>query len=102
MVYDITSPKSFESLATWKDDFLTKAGPRNPETFPFFLFGNKADRASTDRKIPTDVVEKWRANNNNLPYEETSALEGTNVEASFYRVARSLLKTALQQENPLL
>jgi Ras-related protein Rab-7A len=46
LVYDITNPKSFDNLEVWKQDFLIKANPKNPENFPFFLFGNKSDKAS--------------------------------------------------------
>ena len=44
LVYDITCPKSFDNVNQWKSDFENKAGPKNPERFPFFLVGNKADR----------------------------------------------------------
>lgn len=94
-MYDITNAKSFENINTWKSDFITKAGPRDPDNFPFFLFGNKADKASTDRKVSLDYIERWQRDNNDLGYEETSAIDGTNVEAAFNRVARDLLKMAL-------
>jgi Ras-related protein Rab-7A len=92
LVYSITDPKSFENLNTWKSDFIAKAGPKYPEKFPFFVFGNKSDRAETDRKVNTQYVEQWLARNNNHPYEETSALNGNNIEAAFSRLARNLLK----------
>ena len=43
---DVTSPTSFKSLESWKDEFLIQAGPRDPENFPFvvsfhFLFAIK-------------------------------------------------------------
>ena len=31
LVYDITKPESFEHITTWKDHFVTKSAPRNPE-----------------------------------------------------------------------
>jgi hypothetical protein len=40
-------------------------------------------------------VEEWLQKNNNIPYEETSALEGQNVELSFNNIAHKLLKNAL-------
>ena len=43
LVYDITSITSFRSVETWRQNFLDKAMPKNPETFPFFLLGNKKD-----------------------------------------------------------
>ena len=92
LVYDLTSGKSFENLGTWKSDFINKAGPRDPENFPFFVIGNKADKAKTDRKVNLEYVEAWRKHNNNVPYEETSALDGTNVDQAFTSVAKHLLK----------
>lgn len=40
-------------------------------------------------------VEEWLLKNNKIPYEETSALEGQNVETSFNNIAHNLLKQAL-------
>jgi Ras-related protein Rab-7A len=38
---DVTSPTSFKSLESWKDEFLIQAGPRDPENFPFVVNLNK-------------------------------------------------------------
>ena len=43
LVYDITSPQSFVSLSNWKDIFLQKSSPKEPETIPIFVLGNKCD-----------------------------------------------------------
>ena len=37
LVMDVTSPSSFKSLESWKDEFLIQAGPRDPENFPFIV-----------------------------------------------------------------
>ena len=50
------------------------------------MFGNKIDKAN-DRKVPQKKVEEWLRKNNDIPYEETSALEGSNVEVAFNRIA---------------
>ena len=50
LVYDITNARSFENLNLWRQDFLVKANPKDPDNFPFFVFGNKADKAA-DRKV---------------------------------------------------
>jgi Ras-related protein Rab-7A len=49
-VFDVTNPKSFENLDVWKNDFLVKANPKDPEHFPFFVFGNKIDMVN-ERKV---------------------------------------------------
>jgi Ras-related protein Rab-7A len=50
LVYDITNARSFENLNLWRQDFLVKANPKDPDNFPFFVFGNKADKAA-ERKV---------------------------------------------------
>ena len=50
LVFDITNPKSFETLSTWRQEFLIQASPRDPDKFPFILIGNKCDR-DTERKV---------------------------------------------------
>lgn len=65
------------------------------------MFGNKADKEA-ERKIPVKQVQDWLQKNNNIPYEETSALEGQNVEQAFTKIAHQLLKQALQQDNTIL
>ena len=35
LVYDVNNSKSFETLDSWRDEFLIQASPRDPETFPF-------------------------------------------------------------------
>jgi hypothetical protein len=47
-------------------------------------------------------VEEWLHKNNNIPYDETSALEGQNVETSFNNIAHKLLKQAMLQDNTIL
>jgi Ras-related protein Rab-7A len=50
LVFDVTNNQSFENIDIWKNDFLIKANPKNHESFPFFVFGNKIDKI-TDRKV---------------------------------------------------
>jgi Ras-related protein Rab-7A len=54
---------------------LLKAGPKDPENFPFFVFGNKIDRAN-ERVVSNNKVDDWLKKNGDIPYEETSAKEG--------------------------
>ena len=41
-----------------------------------------------DRAVSTVVAERWAKANNNMPYFETSAKDGTNVEEAFRTIAR--------------
>lgn len=44
LVFDITNSESFEHLAQWRKNFISKALPKNPDNFPFFVLANKGDR----------------------------------------------------------
>jgi len=50
LVYDITQSKSFDSIGSWREEFLTQANPRDSENFPFVLIGNKVDKEN-ERKV---------------------------------------------------
>ena len=91
LVYDMTNPKSFDALESWRDEFLIQASPRDPENFPFVVLGNKADMESK-RKIPKSKASNWCKTKNQIPYFETSAKDAINVEAAFMEIARNALK----------
>eukprot|EP00043_Microstomoeca_roanoka_P017560 m.184059 g.184059 ORF g.184059 m.184059 type:complete len:207 (-) comp16661_c10_seq3:2834-3454(-) len=93
LVFDVTVPRSFESLEAWRDEFLIQASPRDPEHFPFVVLGNKVDLRD-NRAITESRAQSWCKEKGNIPYFETSAKEATKVETAFLTIARS----ALQQE----
>lgn len=43
LMYDVTNVDSFNSLDSHIDRFLKQASPKDLETFPFVLIGNKID-----------------------------------------------------------
>jgi len=94
LVYDITDAKSFDNLESWMDEFLVHASPRNADTFPFVVLGNKADLASSRRQVSASKAKSWAASKGDIPSFETSAKEALNVEQAFHTIA----KNALQQE----
>jgi Ras-related protein Rab-7A len=51
LVYDVNSAKSFETLDSWRDEFLIQASPRDPENFPFVVLGNKIDMEENKRMV---------------------------------------------------
>ncbi|CAF3440784.1 unnamed protein product [Rotaria sp. Silwood1] len=89
LVYDVTSASSFKSLDIWRDEFLTQAAPHDPENFPFVVIGNKTDL--DNRIISAQEALNWCAEKSNIPYFETSAKEGTNVEKALETAARNAL-----------
>jgi len=94
LVHDITDSKSFDNLESWMDEFLVHAAPRNADTFPFVVLGNKADLASNRRQVSQAKAKSWCASKGDIPYFETSAKEALNVEQAFQTIA----KNALAQE----
>lgn len=51
LVYDVNSAKSFETLDSWRDEFLIQASPHDPENFPFVVLGNKIDVEEGKRQV---------------------------------------------------
>jgi Ras-related protein Rab-7A len=94
LVYDITDAKSFDNLESWMDEFMVHAAPRNHETFPFVILGNKSDLAKK-RQVQQAKAKQWCQTKGNIPHFETSAKEAMNVEQAFHTIA----KNALQQES---
>ncbi|WFD41894.1 Ypt/Rab-type GTPase Rab7 [Malassezia psittaci] len=94
LVYDVNSPKSFETLDSWRDEFLIQASPHDPDNFPFVVLGNKIDMEESKRVVSQKRAMTWCQSKGNIPYFETSAKEAINVEQAFQTIARN----ALQQE----
>lgn len=89
LVFDVTSPNSFKNLDSWRDEFLIQASPRDPEHFPFVVLGNKVDLEN--RAVSAKRAQQWCQSKNDIPYFETSAKEGINVERAFQTIARNAL-----------
>lgn len=60
LVFDVTVPKTFETLDSWLDEFLIQAGPPDPDNFPFVVIGNKIDLDSraVSQKRATDWCQQ--------------------------------------------
>jgi len=90
LVYDITDKKTFDSIAGWKEEFLTQSAPVNPEEFPFVLIGNKSDLADTQRGVSKGAASSF-GNEHNMPFYEASAKDATNVGSAFMDIAKKAL-----------
>jgi len=86
LIFDLTNPKSFESVYDWFNDIK-----RYEKDVTGLIFGNKEDLVE-QRKIQTEEALKL-AETLNLEYIETSALTGKNIEQSFYKAAETLYKS---------
>ena len=91
LVCDLTDPKSFETIDTWRSEFLTQLNPKDPDNFPFILLGNKCDKEG-ERKVPESKIKQFCASKGNIPYFETSAKDNVNVDIAFEDVARMAFK----------
>ncbi|KAI8577460.1 hypothetical protein K450DRAFT_251758 [Umbelopsis ramanniana AG] len=91
LVYDVNTPKSFESLSSWVDEFLVQASPRNPDSFPFVVLGNKIDVDESKRMVSARRAHQWCESKGGIPHFETSAKEAINVEQAFQTIAKNAL-----------
>merc|ERR1712072_797589 len=92
LVFDINRSVTFETLDHWRDEFLIQASPSNPNEFPFIVLGNQVDR--NERAVTQARAQVWckEKRARPIPYFETSAKDGYNVENAFRTIARDGLK----------
>jgi Ras-related protein Rab-7A len=83
LVYDVNNSKSFDTLDSWRDEFLIQASPMDPESFPFVVLGNKVDVDESKRMISSKRAQAFCTSKGGIPYFETSAKEAVNVEQAF-------------------
>ncbi|XP_040957820.1 ras-related protein Rab7 isoform X1 [Gossypium raimondii] len=125
LVHDVNVMKSFDNLNNWREEFLiqvvflyydtcstligrmtnvifwlsVQASPSDPENFPFVVLGNKVDVDGGNSRVVSEKKAKaWCASKGNIPYFETSAKEGFNVDAAFECIARNALKNEPEEE----
>ncbi|KAK8865357.1 Ras- protein Rab-8B [Tritrichomonas musculus] len=84
LVFDLTKKNSFDSIPNWIKTFHEKS---NFET-DFVLIGNKSDLESSE--INQSDIQNL-ANSHHCEYFETSALNGSNVEAAFSFLAKQII-----------
>ena len=85
IVYDITNKKSFENIASW----LKECKEMCTKDILILLVGNKTDLES--KRVVSQKEGKNFAEENNMVFYETSALDGTNVEDVFDYAVKELL-----------
>ncbi|KAI6215076.1 Ras-related protein Rab-26 [Aphelenchoides besseyi] len=85
LVFDVSNRTSFENIRNW----LTQIKEYAKETVEIVLVGNKADLGS-QRKVKTEEAKQLGAVYG-IPYIETSAKTGKNVNNVFELLARKLI-----------
>ncbi|MHA1733700.1 MAG: Rab family GTPase [Promethearchaeota archaeon] len=84
LVFDLTEPKSFESLSEWLAEIKKYCGD-----IPTIVFANKND---LEHSFDQDKLQKFVADNGCLGHILTSAKTGENVEAAFQKIITELLE----------
>ncbi|KAK9699870.1 hypothetical protein RND81_08G200700 [Saponaria officinalis] len=99
LVHDVNVMKSFENLNRWREEFLLQASPHDPENFPFVVLGNKVDvDGGNSRVVSAKKAKAWCASKGNIPYFETSAKDGINVQAAFQCIATNAIKNEPEED----
>ena len=87
IVFDITDKKSFLSITEW----LKQIEKHAKENVFKFLVGNKSD-LTEERKVTFEEAKEY-ADKHDLPYIETSAKEGININELFESSIKSFLSS---------
>ena len=86
VVYDITNRESFNNVSTWVEECKNNG----PSTISLVLVGNKID-LEDKRQITYEEGEDY-ANQNNMQFFETSALNGSNIDKMFNDTVESIIR----------
>ncbi|KAJ5067639.1 ras-related protein rab11 [Anaeramoeba ignava] len=86
IVYDITSFVSFQNVTKWLNLVREFSNPNTQ----IFLIGNKSDLNHL-RQVTQQDAKKF-ASQNDIFFQETSALDGSNVEKSFLILSEKILQ----------
>ncbi len=85
LVFDVTRKETYENIKNWNKEITTVA-----EGISLILVGNKVDLVS-DRQVSTDDGNKL-GGELGVPYIETSAKTGENINDAFKMLALQLVK----------
>jgi Ras-related protein Rab-7A len=96
LVYDMTEPKTFDTIDTWRSEFLTQLNPKDPDNFPFVVLGNKCDKES-DLKVDLQKVKAY-CSQKNMQHFEVSAKDNINIDTAFEEVAKLAFKRDQEDE----
>jgi len=87
LVFDVTRPGTFESIPSWFTDLIKFSGD-----IPRILLANKVDLTDL-RKISIEEAQK-ATEELKVAYFETSAKDGTQVNAAFEKISTLILQKA--------
>jgi Ras-related protein Rab-7A len=91
LVYDVTSPSSFDRLSGCYEQFSMDNWLRPDEDFPFMLLGNKCD--AEGKAVEASRAEEFARAHRGMLFFEVSAGTGENLEVAFEALARRYLES---------
>ena len=91
-VYDITQPKSLDSLDLWVQEARERAGNGSSE-MPIVLVGNKIDLREEIPSSLKTIQGFVKSQSLNADFVETSAKTGEAIEEAFGKLARKIIAT---------
>lgn len=95
VVYDVSQLSSFDNIPQWISSITENV---NTDIVPVILIGNKCDL----RHVVSDEVAKDLAASYNIPFMETSAIQGNNIDKAFETLARLVVKNySIPQPTPV-
>jgi Ras-related protein Rab-7A len=97
LVYDVTDPRTLDSLAEWKSEFIEQVGTEEEEDFAFIVVGNKVDLEAA-RQVTRSKGEQVAREIGALAHFETSAKTAHNVEKAFHSAASNALQRNAQRK----
>eukprot|EP01113_Clastostelium_recurvatum_P033005 TRINITY_DN4317_c0_g1_i2.p1 TRINITY_DN4317_c0_g1~~TRINITY_DN4317_c0_g1_i2.p1 ORF type:complete len:143 (+),score=22.50 TRINITY_DN4317_c0_g1_i2:159-587(+) len=89
LVYDLTNQESFEAITPMLREIARSPHASVPRT----LIGTKADLDLSERVVEASTAQKL-ANSHNMPFYETSARDGINIEQAYVTTATAMIKHA--------
>jgi small GTP-binding protein len=94
IVFDVTKTHTFQAVEKWLNELREYAEPN----IMILLVGNKTD-LKPQRQVSTEQAQTL-AQQNQLLYIETSALDGSNIHESFKIVVNEIYKLHKKKPNP--
>ena len=95
LIYDVTNKQSYENVKNWLTQIKEEATPN----VIIYLAGNKIDVEEDQRVITTEDGQKI-ADEYKLPFKETSAKNGINVNEIFQELVEKIDETFSKLEVP--
>lgn len=94
LVFDITRPETFHNVPNWVNEYIEATGDKHP----LILVANKLDlRGAIENEVSKAAGEKYSEAlsdymNFNVPFIETSAKQGKNIDKAFDTLATLTIK----------